>query len=268
MGQDSPFEITETMLAARDWKALPGVTHGFGTRHVSRSQFFAQLSDGAAPLRPVLLRQIHSDRVLNIGNEFDFAAEPPRADALVTDQPGVGLVIKTADCLPILLVDPAARVSGAAHAGWRGTAQRIAEKTVAAMRSHYSVDPARIRAAIGPGIHACCYQVGEDVLNTFRAQFAYAEELFRGYEHENPADNILPRQVMSPGHPLMRKLEVARAWLDLEEANRRQLLDAGLSPDHITTGAPCTACRTDLLYSYRREREAAGRLLSLVALRS
>lgn len=262
MGQNSGFDITETLIEARPWRRLPGLAHGFSTRHVSRDEFFGRICDPRKP-RPVLLKQVHSDRVHAVDAP---PSAPPRGDALITATRGLALAIKTADCLPILLFDPVAGAAGAVHAGWRGTAQRITEKTVGALRAHYGAKPSRLRAAIGPGVHACCYQVGEEVLNVFRSQFPYAEELFRALEPENPADLKLPRQAMAQGHALMRRLSCARGRLDLEEANRRQLLDAGLRPENIVTGAPCTACRTDLLYSFRREGAAAGRLLALIAL--
>lgn len=267
MERNSTFKITKTALAARAWPAtggLAGVAHAFSTRHVTAEVFFGRAFPGAEKLRPVLLRQVHSDVVHAVDR-------PPkrllRGDALITATPGLALVVKTADCLPILLCDPAARAAGIVHAGWRGTARRITEKAVGAMRAHYRAEPSRMRAVIGPGIHACCYQVGQEVLDAFRAQFAYAEELFRNFQPENPADIRLPRQVMSERTSIMLPPSTTSAHLDLEEANRRQLLDAGLRLGNIVTGAPCTACRTDLLYSYRREGPATGRLYALIALR-
>ena len=263
MGQPSSFKITKTSLLARDWQRLPGVVHAFSTRHSSRQAFFALAASAGGTLRPVELRQLHSDLVHTIDSRPD---RRPMGDAMITATPGLALVVRTADCLPILLLDPVARAVGIVHAGWRGTGRRITEKTVGAMRSHYGVEPSRMRAVIGPGIHACCYQVGAEVLEEFRSQFAYAEELFRGLEPENPADTRLPRQVMGDCLSIIRPLNPITAHLDLEKANRRQLLAAGLRKKNIVTGAPCTACRTDLLYSYRREGTAAGRLYALVAL--
>lgn len=252
------FRVTRNLITAREWEKLPGVIHGFSTRHSNRREFFARFSGHRVPLK-----QIHSD--------VAHAVESPPAklmpgDALLTNRPGLALEVKTADCLPILLFDPAVPAIAAVHAGWRGTVRRIAQKTAGALRKQYGADPARTRALIGPGIRACCYQVGEGVLEEFRAQFAYAEELFRGLETENPADVLLPRQTMFEHQGLMRGLAVSRARLDLEEANRRQLIEAGLNAENIITGAPCTACRLDLLYSYRREGAAAGRLFAAIQL--
>lgn len=259
MAPRSSFEITGQEIRAGAWQSVPGLAHGFSTRHVEREKFFARFPK----VKPVLLHQVHSDRVFHL----DAApGETLHGDAMVTNRPGLGLVIKTADCLPVLLYDPVQRAVGAAHAGWRGTAARIAAKTVGAMRAHFHSNPAAIQAVIGPGIQACCYEVGQEVLDRFRSQFAYTSELLREYEDENPADIYLPRQVMIDGKSFLRNLEPNHAFLDLVEANRRQLIEAGLEPENIATGAPCTACRTDLLYSYRREGQAAGRLYALIAL--
>ena len=264
MGPPSSFKITKTWLVARSWQRLPEVLHAFSTRHSSRRDFFARVASGEKELRPVELRQIHSATVQTI----DVVPERlPVGDAMVTGTAGLALAVKTADCPPILLLDPVAPAVGIVHAGWRGTARRITEKTVGTMRAYYGAVPSRMRAVIGPGIHVCCYQVGEEVLEEFRSQFPYAEELFRGLEPENPADTLLPRQIMRDRLSIMRPLNPVTAYLDLDEANRRQLLAAGLRSKNIVTGAPCTACRTDLLYSYRREGTGAGRLYAMIALR-
>jgi len=261
MAQPSSFEVGEACLLAREWKRQPRLLHGFSTRHTNREQFFSERFAGC---RPVLLRQSHSDRVQVIGRA---PASVLHGDAMITDRPGLALAIKTADCLPLLLFDPRRRAAGAVHAGWRGTLARIAEKTVGALRAHFGSDPAGILAVIGPGIQACCYEVGQEVIDKFRSQFPYAEELLRTLDEENPADIYLPRQVMTEGHPLMRNLAPARANLDLVEANRRQLRAAGLRSRNIISGAPCTACHTGLLFSYRREGQAAGRMYAAIALK-
>jgi YfiH family protein len=266
MAQRSSFEIGKTLIQARAWRQLPGVLHGFTTRHSSDRELprwclAGRAVAGQTPALqggPVLLKQIHSDIVRPVGSP---PAAPPRGDALITATPRLALAVRTADCLPVLLFDPGVPAAGVVHAGWRGTVRRIAEKTVAALRASYGADPARMHAVIGPGIHSCCYEVGEDVIEAFHSQFAYADALFRNVQPENPADILMPRQVLTAGpSPL-------RAHLDLEEANRRQLIAAGLKPENIVTGAPCTACRNDLLYSYRREGAAAGRLHAFIALR-
>ena len=258
------FAVETDFVYARAWRDLPGVAHGFSTRHSERERFFRRAAGGGKFIGPVFVRQVHSDMVWPLKEAPQTA---PVGDALVTATPGLALSVKTADCFPILLFDPGIPAVGVIHAGWRGTAKRIAEKTVGLMRVRYRADPARMHAAIGPGIRSCCYEVGEEVIVAFRSQFAYADELFRNPRGQNPADIRLPRQVLTAGGPPLRDLAPERACLDLEEANRRQLLAAGLQAENIAAGAPCTACRNDLLYSYRREGAAAGRLHALVLLR-
>ncbi len=232
---------------------LPWILHGFGTRKAIPSP----------KLRSASLKQVHSDLVRVVAS-----SEPHlQGDAMITATPGLALAIHTADCLPILLADPEHRIVAAIHAGWRGTLKRIVQKTVGIMRTEFGSHPAKIVAAMGPSIQVCCYEVGPEVISEYHSQFAYAAHLFEKGGPENPADTMLPRQVMSGNHGLMRNLETARAHLNLEEANRRQLLDAGLAPRRIARGAPCTACRTDLLHSYRREGPRQGRLVSSIAIR-
>ena len=258
------FVVETDFICARAWRELPGVAHGFSTRHSERRRFFRRAAGGGKFIGPVFVKQVHSDIVWPLKEAPQTA---PVGDALVTATAGLALSVKTADCFPILLYDPGIPAAGVIHAGWRGTVKRIAEKAVGLMRARYGADPGRMCAAIGPGIRSCCYQVGEEVIVAFRSQFACADELFCNPRGQNPADIRLPRQVLTAGGPPWRDLAPGRASLDLEEANRRQLLAAGLEAENIAAGAPCTACRNDLLYSYRREGAAAGRLCALVLLR-
>jgi len=258
---ESSFKVTEELVTAEAWVRLEGVVHGFSTRRTTRERFFARVLE-ARGLQPVLVRQLHSDRT----RAFDRV--PQRlleADALITATPGLALVVKTADCPPVLLFDPKSRSVGAVHARWRSTLRRLTQKTVGMMRACYDADPQRMRAVIGPSILKCCYQVGEEVLDAFRSQFTYAEELFSPPQPQNPAQIRLPRQV-SLLHLGPRHRATVRTHLDLQEANRRQLLQAGLKPQHITVGSLCTACRSDLFHSYRRDGRRAGRLYAAVGL--
>lgn len=238
--------FTAPLLEKEEW-----LRHSFGTR----------LADGDLGLPAVTLRQIHSDVVQVV----DKPARGLPGDALVTAVPGLALVVRTADCLPVLLADPEHRAVAAVHAGWRGTLKRVAQKAVGVMRREFGSDPGQFLAALGPAIHACHYEVGEEVIEQYRSQFPYAEELFRYYDRGNPADTLLPRQVLVERQAFLRALETARAHLDLEEAVLRQLLEAGVPGGRIARDAPCTACRTDLLHSYRIQGRQAGRLLSRIA---
>jgi len=197
---------------------FPWQTHGFGTRLGN-------------PTADVTLRQIHSASVLNAHGLTDRSQE---GDALITDEMHRSIGIRTADCVPILLVDSVHRAVAAIHAGWRGTAAGIAERTVHGLEHTFGTTPANLHAAIGPCIRSCCYEVGEDVAHRFAPIFSE------------------------------RKPVKGKHMLDLPEANRRQLQTAGLSPEHIYDCGRCTACETDLFFSYRRQPEEPGRMTAWI----
>jgi YfiH family protein len=163
-------------------------------------------------------------------------------------------------------VDVRQRVVGVFHAGWRGTAARIVEKGMGTMRSWYGSKPEDIRAAVGPGIHRCCFEVGEELRDKFESQFAYASKLFEERASDDEIHRRYPLMFMNmraPGHgEAPRKL-----FLDLVEANRQQLLAAGVSEKSIEVVDLCTACRTDLLFSHRAEKGVTGRMLAVVAIK-
>ena len=184
-------------------------------------------------------------------------------DASFTKAPGLLLGVQTADCAPILLVDPKRRAVAAIHAGWRGTLARIALKTVGQMRMHLGSNPADILAALGPAIGGCCYEVGTELVTKFTSQFADGEEYFdevRTGEEPNPLQWL---NMMPPGHQPPPK----NVRLDFRKANRAQLLAAGLRDTNIFVSDLCTACHTSLLFSYRKEADRSGRLLSAIGLR-
>ena len=211
----------------------------------------------------ITLRQVHSDLIHRVRR---VPQDHLVGDGLVTDTPGILLAIQTADCLPVILVDTRQRAVGAFHAGWRGTVKRIVEKGVGEMRRCFGTSPRNIRAAIGPGIHNCCYEVGDEVRSQFESQFEYAGDLFREVKESDPIRERYPLLFLTaraPGHSeLPRKL-----FLDLVEANRRQLLDAGVASKHITASPLCTSCRTDLLFSHRAESGVTGRMMTVVGIR-
>jgi YfiH family protein len=180
--------------------------------------------------------------------------------------PGILLGIQTADCLPIMLVDPKHRAVGVFHAGWRGTVKRIVEKGVGEMLRCFGSRPGDLKAAIGPGIHGCCYEVGEEVREKFESQFEYAEKLFRETEESDPVREKYPMLFLTaraPGHSVLPK----KIFLDLVEANRQQLLAVGVPEKNIEASAFCTNCRTDLLFSYRAEKGRTGRMMGAVGIR-
>jgi hypothetical protein len=211
----------------------------------------------------VSLRQIHSDLIHRVDRMPD---QPLAGDGLVTNTPGLLLAVQTADCLPVILVDPKRRAAGVFHAGWRGTVKRIVEKGVGEMRKHFKSDPRKLVAAIGPGVQGCCYEVGEEVRAKFEAQFAYAASLFREVKESDPVREKYPLLFLTARAPGHSELPV-RLFLDLVEANRRQLLDAGVLAKNIDTAAPCTACHTELLFSFRAEKGVTGRMMGAVGIK-
>jgi YfiH family protein len=190
-----------------------------------------------------------------------------QGDALITREPGVLLTIQTADCIPILLVDTRQRAVAAIHSGWRGTAQRIAEKTLGRMQMEFGTRPQDVIAALGPGIGGRCYEVGHEVVKEFTAKFPNAREWFAGafdaLENGDNDPNWLPWLTMRPpGHAP----PAPRAHLDLIAANRAILAGAGIASKNISSSGFCTACRSDLFFSYRRE-QTTGRLMAAIGIR-
>ncbi len=222
----------------------------------------AKDDDSAWPL--VQLKQIHSAVIHRLS-----AAPPQEAlagDALIADAPGLLLAIKTADCVPVLIADVKRRVVGAFHAGWRGTVARIVEKGVGEMRRQFGSKPIDLRAAIGPSIRRCCYQVGPEVRAEFDSQFTYSGGLF-GEVFDADAIHvrypILFLAARAPGHSELGP----ELHLDLVEANCRQLEDAGLRAAHIAIIDGCTACDTTRFFSHRAEFGKTGRMMAAIGIR-
>jgi YfiH family protein len=279
------------ILQADSLTPIPWLIHGFSTRpggfskvyggktlnlgftpqdsrtavEQNRAAFFRSLgavTKGRAwPL--VTLRQIHSDLIHCV---TAVPKSVTAGDGLITQTPGILLAILTADCLPVILVDRKRRAVGVFHAGWRGTVKRIVEKGVGEMHRWFGTSPGDIRAAIGPGVHGCCYEVGPEVRSQFESQFKYAGQLFREVEESDPVREKYPLLFLTaraPGHSVLPK----KIFLDLVEANRRQLLAAGVPAKNIGASPLCTSCRTDLLFSYRAEKGVTGRMMGVAGIR-
>ena len=237
-----------------------GFTEWDSRENVLENRRRFQSALGAADLKLVSLKQIHSD-VIHL---FDAApAEPCQGDASTTNRPGLLLAVQTADCVPILLVDPKKRAVAAVHAGWRGTLARIVVKAIGQMQMQFKSKPGDLLAAIGPSIGGCCYEVGTEVATQFLSQFAEAPEWFDEFRTGDEPNPIQWLNMMPPGHQPPPK----NVLLDLRKANRAQLLGAGLRAPNIFVSDLCTACRRDLLFSYRKEGAQSGRLMSVIGLR-
>lgn len=183
--------------------------------------------------------QVHGTRAVRVGHE-DRGQVRPQTDILITNTPGVALMQRYADCLPVLLYDPVHCAIGLAHAGWQGTLAGVARKAVEAMQAAFGSRPADLIAGLGPGIGPCCYQVGPEVAEA--------------------------AQTAIPGWPSVLLRQRDDSWhLDLWEANRRLLVQAGVG--RIEVSGLCTACRTDEFYSHRAEQGRTGRFGVLIGFR-
>lgn len=210
----------------------------------------------------VQVKQVHSSIVHAVTARTRNAVA---GDGSITEVPQLLLAIKTADCVPVLLADVKRRAVGAFHAGWRGTAARIVEKGVGEMRRHFGSEPGDLRAAIGPCIRRCCYQVGPEVRAEFESQFSYAEALFGEVFDYNSLHVRYPMLFLSkraPGHGDA----ACELHLDLVEANQRQLQDAGLSGEQMSVIEGCTACDTRRFFSHRAELGKTGRMMAVIGI--
>lgn len=184
-----------------------------------------------SPDEVAFMDQVHEARVADALEPGVYTA----TDAIVTDRPGLALAVRVADCLPIVLYAPAENVLGAVHAGWRGTAEHLAARTLDHMASTYAVDPAGVFAVIGPSAHVCCYEVDDTVARLFPASV-----------------------VARSGNGILK--------LDMPAATIQQLTDAGVPRDHIEIDPLCTICNPSLFHSHRRDGKRSGRMLSVACM--
>ena len=223
--------------------------HFFGTRSqpadlISNVQV-GQLTQGPPTFPLVMsLKQVHGTDVvvldqLSHSNTFREQA----GDALVTDQLNIALVVRTADCVPILIADVKRRVIAAIHAGWRGTLAGVVSKTLSVLRTQFGAQPETLRVAIGPSIGACCYEVDTPVIQ-------------------------LLRDTVSSWTECVEKVEANKAMLNLKKVIASQVAMFGVSETHLTQADLCTRCRPDLFYSYRREGRVEGTMMSGIMMRS
>jgi YfiH family protein len=283
------------LLVVSGWNRVPWLWHGFSTRRGGLSRAYcaddapgelnlgftaddsretvasnrsllaeAVTGDAATPL--VAVHQFHANLV-HVASVSDEGRERPwKADGLIANEPGLLLGIQTADCIPVLVADRKRLVVAAFHAGWRGTVKRIVELGIGRMSAEFGCKPEDMIAAIGPGVGACCYAVGEEVLSEFESQFHYAREVFHEVYSTDAVRNKYPMLFLTqraPGHSLIGP----ELHLDLVEANRRQLLAAGLKARAIKVVGGCTSCETELFFSHRASQGHAGRMMAVIGIK-
>ena len=193
------------------------------------------------------VKQVHGTGVLSIDRRitnwraFEATIVSCGHDAIVTNQPDILLSIQTADCVPILFLDEVRRVVAAVHAGWRGTLGGIVTKTLLVMQNRFRCNVRTIRAAVGPSIGGCCYEVDEAVLALLKRAYPFWQEV-------------------------VEQTNGSRAHLDLRRLNRRQMEEAGIERNWIEAVNLCTFCHSELFYSYRRDGKRTGRMTSGIGL--
>jgi YfiH family protein len=269
------------------WQNLSWLRHGFSTRMGGVSEVYGILSlnlgwtkeddpskvaenrrlltkwmsiaNGKAPsMKLVTVRQVHGNTIHRVSAEDSLSGRLEtregkavlEGDGLITNDPGILLGAGTADCVPVLMVDSAKRAVGAFHAGWRGTVARIAEHGIETMQREFGSRPKDLQAAIGPSIGACCYSVGEEVREKFGTEFPYAMELFHVVQGKDGGEQLR---------------------VNLWEANRRQLLEAGIPAEQIALVGECTSCAIDAsgqhkYFSHRADAGRTGRMLNVIGI--
>jgi len=241
---DSKIENDLELMTCRALDAH-GVPHAFTSRRNGFGDRANGPDDHAALTRALNLdtiatmQQVHGCDVRTIV----AAAPAPRCDGVVTDAPGLGLVVHTADCVPLLMWAEKANAVSAVHAGWRGTLANVAAAAVAKLIADKAAAAEELHVAMGPAIRECCFEVGDELVDAFvdagRAEDAISRPGPRGRRH-----------------------------VDLIGDNRRQLIAAGIRPQHIYDSGRCTVCENERFYSYRKEGEGVGRLMGVIAVKS
>ncbi len=237
--------LDKSFFQINKWQNLSGFSHGFSTskKNIDIEKIHSNVcslvnvdtNTKISDTKLIRLKQVHSNKIINVTN-VDIAEDMIKnivsADGIITNLKGYFPTIQTADCVPVLLVYPKKNISGALHAGWRGTAKGISAKAVEMMKEEYGIKPGDIQVAIGPSIGSCCYCVSLDVASQF------------------PDACVEKRE--------------GKIYLDLWKANKLQLLNVGIPDENIYTVGLCTYCNRDIFYSYRFDNNEKGRMLSWI----
>jgi len=274
-----PFQLREeterpsSAFLLAPWNGRDGLTAGFSARQTGNAALHVGDDPGAVVRNREALaeslgwrfetytcaEQVHGSevRVVEASDAGSGRATLdnaiPGTDALITNEPDVLLAMFFADCVPLYFYDPRTGAIGLAHAGWKGTVSEIAVKTVEKMRERFGADPVNMKAAIGPSIGGCCYEVDENVLKRVRPLL---DSLSVADSHFSPKDIVIPND------------KGDRARLDLKHLNRQLMIKAGIMPSRIEMSSWCTSCRTDLFFSHRKEKGNTGRMMSWLGKKS
>jgi hypothetical protein len=208
------------------------VVYGISDRHTAHGEFLKGLGIDRAKI--ARLQQVHAGKTVRIYAKTDLSREIEGADASITDAAGIALSVRTADCLPVLFYDPENEAIGAAHAGWRSTKERICPGVVGMMKIAFGTDPSKLIAGFGPALRQCCYEVNSEFLVHF------------------------PGSVVKMAH---------KHYFDIVGENAGQLISAGVSSMNIYDCGICTSCMNGDFFSYRKEKDAAGRMLTVIMLK-
>lgn len=273
-----PFQLRtrqgeSSLLLLQSWCKQDGLTSGFTTRQARNTA----LHVGDVPTNVINNRrsiaeqlgwsyeaftcaeQVHGNHVQVINREDrgkgreDRSSALQNTDAMITNEEDVLLVMFYADCVPLYFYDPVTKSMGLAHAGWKGTVSEIAIRTVKKLMDTYGAKPENIKAAIGPSIGCCCYEVDESVL-----------------QHVRPLleDSEVGNHSLGGMSIIQQKEFTDRAQLDLKHLNRHLMIKAGILPTNIEISSLCTSCRVDLLFSHRKENGVTGRMMSWLGRKS
>jgi purine-nucleoside/S-methyl-5'-thioadenosine phosphorylase / adenosine deaminase len=229
--------------------------HLFTTRHLTLAHAadYDGLAKAVGAVRVVTLAQVHGAAACVIRRGTPLPDGRPEADVVVSDAPDVGIAVRAADCVPLLMADRVTGAVAAVHAGWRGTAARACGAALTAMQREFGTHPRNIVAAIGPCIRPCCYQVGPDLVDAFAAA--------------GHGRYLIDRWFSTPPPP-RGSHERSQLRLDVAGANRDQLILAGVAEGQIYDVGLCTAMHLDVLTSYRAEKDNAGRIAGVIRSKS
>lgn len=242
-------------------------TSGDDPQAVQENQRRLCAAVGVAPESLVSPRQVHGTTIRRVGRR-ERNTVLPDCDGLITNEPRVSLLLRFADCVPLLLYDPRQRAIGLAHAGWRGTVSSMASRLVESMVAAFGSEPAELLAVVGPAIGPCCYEVGPDVVSAVVAAFGAASGLISSVPKRCPSqvEELSALSASSAPFASYGLEDPARAstHFDLWEANRRLLVAAGVQNTDVAS--VCTACHADLFFSYRAGGGHTGHHGALMAL--